>query len=398
MKRSLANLINVLIALLAIAALVLAYLYGNKLFDFDNDQKIWYSLLAVVGFFFALPFHSFMHEIFHLLAGKAAGMKFNRINIGALTFYRQGGKIKFRLSGKSRYAGYCSMIFVDSKNMEKRYAMHTAGGLIGSFLHFALSLIILLLGKAVGMYVYAFFAFQLPVAAYMLFLNSIPQGSQAGLTDGAVIVGILKKNPQCVAAMSIMQLQTQVFAGKTPSEVADEFYDKLPSLPEDDPLFFVVNNWKYLRALSAGDWEEAIGINERMQGLIEFMPEVYKENLISDFVYDASALKKDRGEAEKYYGECKNFLEKEEGESNLRIRAAYALYVEKDTLKARRLVSEAETCIKSSTSGGIAIMESKLIQKISEDLSKAEKVAEAERERLMKNRTHIFKPRPGDLS
>lgn len=388
------KLIIFLITVLSFAAVILL---GNKFYDFNSDSLIVYVIFAVMGVFLGSFIDTLFHEGFHLLFGKFAGMKFQSMTLGFFTVYRSGKRIKISSSGGKEYAGCCSMIFKNPDNIAKKYIIHTLGGLIGTFVHLMFCVSVVVFPHAFGMYCYAFFAFGLPIALYMLLFNGIPMKAQGMSTDAGVILGLAKKDASAIVSIAIMQLQSMVFSGMRPSEIDEKHYFSVPVLPEDDSNFGILLNWRYLYYLDNGDCEKALEISAREEELLEYMPEVYRGGIVADFLYNSCALKTDREKAQEYYNECKDFLFSLTNETNLRIRAAYALYAEDDIPNAKALLLRAKDAAENSHNLGLARFELNLIENMRAEVKKREDKIEEEKQALRKNQMFIFKPRPGDI-
>ena len=72
------------------------------------------------------------------------------------------------------------------------------------------------------------------------------------------------------------------------------------------------------------------------------MPKVFLDQVNADLLYNASAVNKSEYEADDLMDYAEKYLNGEETASNMRIKAAYVLYVVGDREKADRLIARGE--------------------------------------------------------
>ena len=84
-----------------------------------------------------------------------------------------------------------------------------------------------------------------PYAAYLFLLNLPPVEYASGKTDTLVYLGLKKGYDGEKNMLSAMEIQGQLYEGKSFAEIDETLYFDNPQLCEDEPLFAVMLDLKY---------------------------------------------------------------------------------------------------------------------------------------------------------
>ena len=382
MKKHLPLVFNILI-ILSFFALCIAVI-AVSVSTFTPVGKNNAAILSIAGILIAVFTVPLIHELGHLIFGLFNKMALHSMRVGFLTFYRAGGKIRLRFTKIGEYAGACEMIPKTPQNLYRRFLLMAAGGNILSFLYLALTAVFFFTRLNFSSYLYFFFTAGLPVAFYLFAVNMAGDGR----TDGRVILGLLKKEPQSMVTVNILSIQSKFFEGKSPSEIDREFYFSIPKT-DDTYLSAVILNLQYVYYRDSGDDEKAYQTAVKLEDFAKALDERTAMNILCDSLYER-ILKGERQAATELYKKAERFLRAENTATNLRIRAAYALNIDNDLNGARRLLNLGLDECKKTAIIGIARFEEKILSVLKVQLDKAYELQELEEASKIKNTTHIF--------
>lgn len=329
-----------------------------------------YYVLAVAFFFLSCVFSPVLHELGHVACGKACGMFFVSLSFSLLTVYEEENKLRFKWNAvrPDSTAGACRMYPKDEKNVEKKLLFFAAGGVIFNGLYLVTGLFFTfffnngILWLTLGM--------TLPYCAYLLIVNLLPNASEEGAFDGAVIFGLLKKEPSAATMANLLAVQGYVLRGVTPAAVPEKLYFSAPQLPEDDVNFASVQLWRYAYYLDGGEKEKAAKCAIRLESCMEYISDAERIPVYCELTYVYSLLKPDKVKAEKYYGKLlKGEIPDEYAADACRAEAAYALMNGENELAARAL-GNAESAIARGEESGMKKFRAKLTAELSSALNK----------------------------
>jgi hypothetical protein len=395
MKKNISTILSMLIIVFTIALIGLVMYAG--VFHYKNDAEGMTTaiiiLLCAIGVIIATFFVPLIHEAGHLIFGLFNKMAFYSMRIAFLVFYREGKKLKLRVAKSStEYAGSCEMVPKSSKNLYSRFMMMVIGGSIFTLIYLLVLTFIVENAEFVNIYVYCFIGCGLPIAFYLFAINILPIGEGGERTDGGVFIGLLKKDLVSMATINLLAIQSHYFLGETPAEVDKSLYFDVPQIPEDELAFIMLLNLRYIYYLDKGDEENLLKISDRMNNLSDNLSDNLRFNIKSDILYNGCKFKNiNDEECTKLYNKVIKYLMLENTSTNLRIRAAYTLYIGKNNLEARQLVNRGLDEAKNSVIQGIGKFETRLLNELKQEI-----IAKMEKEEQKKvqdniNITRIFK-------
>ena len=304
------------------------------------------------------------HELGHIFVGLICGFRFNSLRIGFVQICRHEGKI--RITAKrlpESLAGTAEMLPKNAENLYGKYLAVVCGGLIFSFLFLAGAELTLDFYTAIPFAAYALICTSLPYAFHLFFYNVLPFNDDNLDTDGAMLKGLIKKEPSYLTAVNILAIEAYLYQGFTPSEIDKELYFGAPQLPEDDLNFILLTNYRLAYYLDAGEYENAGKACKRLESILEYIPAFYKNDVMADVLFWKCQSGDIEG-AKELYPSLKLYLKGEGTLSSHRIAAAYELYVNANKTAALRELNFAEQKAENYYIKGIGKYERKLIGKI----------------------------------
>ena len=191
-----------------------------------------------------------------------------------------------------------------------------------------------------------------PTGAYYFFGNALPVTDQGIKNDGAMILGLKKNDFASQVIISLLKIQSELYYGKSPSEINEKFYFDLPQLPEDDLNFTLLLKARYSFYLDKGDYENANKVISRLLTLEDYIPKPMFNVIKADALYNCCVYEKKQDKADDLMYELEKFLNNANTATNIRVKLAYMLYIlnEKESVELfyKKGVKEAK---KSSFSG-----------------------------------------------
>ena len=361
------NLIfNIVIFAVTIALVVVAaYLAGLKRYNSRALMVVYFVLGAIASGIL----HVVFHELGHLIAGKRNKMVLYAIRFFIISFVRTNGKLKYKTDMNFTTIGETVLLPVGNQNLVKRYSSVAMGGLMGSVVFCCLGIVGMAMVNYLPAIAYSFTSMVLPIGMYNLLTNALPMQMEGSMNDGAIVHGAKRGDDTIKVAVNMLQVEAELYQGKTFSEIDKSIYFDLPQLPETDLMFvtLLVNRYNYF--LDLGDLEMALKVSDRLYSLIDDLPKNVVRQLKENFLYDACVLKLNENDADDFAAETEKALNKDNSATGLRIKSAYLLYVVKDYDNARKFIEEGLKQAEKDTFKGNGRFESKLLLRLKEELS-----------------------------
>ena len=358
---------NVILLAVTVAAVLVSAIIGNG--AYGNETGI----IAVAGLYLAgaVVFgfvNALVHEWGHVIAGKKNGFEILSVTVWFFRWTRRNGKLRTDFVMMGEEAGATEMLPKSTENLSKRLKSATRGGIIASLIMTVVSVAPLFLSSVLPGVAYYLLSVSFPVSAYYFFGSALPMSSGGVLNDGAVVSGLKKGDDVSEVTVGLLKIHSELFNGKSPSEIDGSLYFDLPQLAEDEPNFIMLLNARYAYYIDKGDTENAKKVSDRLMGLLDYMPVAVKNVVKADALYNACTFDFDEEEADNLMYELDKYLNNVNSVTNVRIKLAYLLYVRKEKENAEVLYKKAMKEAKRCTVRGIGLFEEKLIEKMSSDL------------------------------
>lgn len=363
---------NILFFIMLAGALALTVLnlapYIREIAGFE-----WYLIIAaaaclVAGALVASFISVLLHELGHMLFGLFCGFKILSFRLFRTeTIYLNGRRIKKKRDKDFCY-GRCVMVSKKEGREKGRLIISASGGLLLSFLVFAGYLLANVLLDGISPYIYAAVSPGLLVSLYIFLSSFLPYRSAGGRSDGSMIRD-LNRDPAFAAAMeNLMRIETQLYQGRSPSEIDGDLYFKAPMISDDHVTMFSLFYHRYHYFLDMLDFEKAAETDRKVIELGDFLPPKEHAKLYLNACFDF-ILSGDTEKAKACYSD-----DYEDDMTTYRIKAYYCRHILDDDRKAKAYVNRAREEAEREPFRGIAMMEGKLLDWL--DLSSKQKPEE----------------------
>lgn len=352
MKKRLATIYAIFCTLLLVAGFLLVFYFAWE----KGTTQIAECLAGLIA---SLIFAPIIHELGHVCMGFIAKMDYVYVKCFCFKFYVKNGKKRFAFASPFT-ADQTQMLPKTGGNMQKRATLYTLGGLVFSGIFLTLLLAGAITTACVGVPDYTLFGL-LPYTAYLFLLNLPAIEYASGKTDTAVYRGIRKGEDVEKCMLSAMEIQGQLFEGKSFLEIDEGYYFGLPQLCEDEPLYAVLLDLRYRYYLEKGEMEKAADCLNRLALNEAYLPLEEVEKVAAELVY-MHALTGNIEDAEKNYEACKSFL-KEENATAKRILCAYASACQ-NTEAAEILLQQASLLLEKENIAGVKKFEDILLSRL----------------------------------
>ncbi len=353
-------------SVLAIAQAVLVVYFGYAAFYRDYHAAL-LIVAMLLGGLLSSALSCLFHELGHIVFGKLCGFRFNALHVWFFHVVKTGSGVRFRLGRMPEdEAGSAEMLPLSADRMRARYALVTFGGLLFSFLWFAGALLALIFVCSSPFAVYTLIATSLPYAFYLFACNLLPFSDPP--TDGAILIGLARKDASALTAVNILSVEGYLMRGETPAQIPEQLFYGAPQLPEDDPNFVLLTDYRLARALDGGDMQSAVALSDRLKDLAEYVPPYCRFEIAADILFVECAVKQNADEARRMYPALRQYLNGERTVTAQRIAAAYELFAGGSRPACLRHLSAAQELADSCSVPGLAQYERKLLGCIREEL------------------------------
>ena len=349
------------VASFAIAGVVVWLGYKHY---YESVDSVLLILCLIGGAIVSSAVCRLFHELGHIVIGLICGFRFNSMRVGCFYLYRDEGKLRIAARRlPESLAGATEMLPKNANNLHDKYLAVVCGGLAFSLLFLAGAELVLDFYKYMPFAVYALVCTSLPYAFHIFFYNVLPFNDDNLDTDGAMLKGLIKKEPSYLTAVNILAIEAYLYQGLTPAEIDKELYFGAPQLPEDDLNFILLTNYRLSYYIDAGDRESAAKACTRLENLLEYVPQYYRNDILADILF-CKCRRDDIEGAKALYPQLKLYLKGEGTLSAHRISAAYELYVNGDKRASMRELNAAEEKAENYYIKGIGKYERKLLADI----------------------------------
>lgn len=355
---------NVILMALTIAGFAATVFTANKIGGATLGLVLVYVL---VGAILSGLISTFCHELGHLIAGKKNGFALISMTVWFFKWSKQRKKTVFDFVLLGEEAGYTEMVSKSVENLPERLKKMTLGGLVATLIPIVIGIVPFFITTKLSLFAFTVWAMFLPIGIYMFFGNALPMSSGGAGNDGRVLYGLKKNDDDTQVILSLLKIQSELFNGKTPSEIDEKYYFSVPQLAEDDLYFIILLFSRYDYYLDKQDYENAKKTTERLMSLTGYMPKIYVNAAKLNALYNACTFDKNEENADDLMSELEKYLNKRNGSVEIRVKTAYVLYIkqEKEALDIfyAKGVKEANKC----PLRGAGLFERKLLEEMKKD-------------------------------
>lgn len=353
MKRKLSTIYAILCTVFLAGVFLLVFYFAWNSNDVENVIEV------LAGFIISLFLAPVFHELGHIAFADITKMQ---------VMYAKFFCFKIVVKNKKARPHFASPFAPDETqavpktggDMRRRAAWYTLGGLIFSGAFLAIILVAAIICSALGATKFVLWGI-VPYAAYLLFLNLAPLEYPSGKTDALVYCGIKKGYDAERNMLAAMEIQGNLYAGKSYTEIDDSLYFQQPQLCEEEPLFAVMLDLRYHYYLEKGEYDNAADCLNRLASAQAYLSQEEVEKLAAELTY-MHALKGDLQSAQECAKLCENFLKTETAVAR-RVLAACACAGRK-TDEALLLKESAEKYLENELLLGVVKAEKILLSRI----------------------------------
>ena len=360
------NIINGIISAVFGLGAFIAVLFIKKVFN--SDSFFVTALLLFVGAIISLLIITAIHEIGHLISGKKNGFKFVSFTIWFLRWKKVGKETRFSFAPFSDAMGYTEMVPNGSENLEQRFINLTRGGVLANVISMFLFIVPLFFVDS-GVLL-CFICPLFPLSLYYVLDNLLPTNKNGVRNDGGVIFGIKNQDDESKVLLSVLNIQSKMVEGLTPSQIDESLYFDLPQLPEDNQYFINLLSLRYNYYLDKEDYENASKVLDRIGSLADYMPNDLYNYFRVEELYRACTYCFDPKLADELTYELEKHLNNVNSVENVRAKLAYILYVVKDEIDFEEFYKKGIRESKRLVVAGQRDYEIKLFDKMKKDFPK----------------------------
>ena len=355
---------NVILMILTIAGFAAVVFTANNKGGATLGMVFLYVLIGAVVAGFVT---TFCHELGHLVVGKKNGFAFISMTVWFFKWSKEKKKTVFDFVMIGEEAGYTEMVSKSVEDLPKRLKKMTVGGLIATLIPIIIGVIPFFVTVKLSLFAFIVWAMFLPIGIYSFFGNALPMSSGGAGNDGRVLYGLKKNDDDTQVILSLLKIQSELYNGKTPSEIDEKYYFDVPQLAEDNLNFIMLLFLRYDYYLDKKDYENAKKTADRLMTLTDYMPKLYVNAAKVNALYNACTFDKNEETADDLMLELEKYLNKRNGNLEIRAKIAYVLYVkqEKDSLDTfyAKGVKETNKC----PLRGVGLFERKLLEEMKKD-------------------------------
>ena len=361
-----ANFINYILTILLTVALVFltVIICSNRYQVLLKDVILFF----IIGFIISSFVCAFLHELGHVILGKINKFNIVSMQFWFCKFYKKNGKLKFCFCRLDDSVGKTIMVAENYDNLEKRFLNMTFGGILFSLLLALVGLIPIII-VSTPLWLYGVLSIFLPVGGYYFFGNALPTTDDGIKNDGAMIVGLKKNDFASRVIISLLIIQSELYKGKSPSEIDEKYYFDLPQLPEDDLNFVALLNARYSYYLDKRDYENAKKVTSRLLSLEEYIPKSMMNVIKVDALFDYCTFNRNEEKADDLTYELEKFLNNVNTPANLRAKWAYILNILGEKANAEQFYKKAMKEAKKSQFLGLVKFETKLLDELKDSIT-----------------------------
>ncbi len=330
-------------------------------FAFSWKKGITAGVNSLVGFFLSIALAPIFHELGHVIFAKIANMETVYVKCFCFKFSVKNGKRRFSFA--SPFApDQTQTIPKKGGDMKSRAALYTLGGLIVEGIILVAVVALAVIWTIAGFENVSFLFWGLvPYMTYLFLFNVVPAEYPLGKTDMAIYQGIKHGGDVEKNILSAMEIQGELYEGKSYAQINEELYFDLPQLCEDEPIFLVMLDLRYHYYLEKGDMKNATLTLNRLAQLQGYLSDEEVEKVAAELVY----LHSIRGEldlAEESSKLCRNLLMQDTLTAK---RILLAFSFANGTMDAiEPLQRQASAVAKTERILGVRIFEEKLISRM----------------------------------
>lgn len=314
----------------------------------ESDGDFFTFLIYFALFILAYMLQLVLHELGHLICGFLSGYEFISFRIGSLTFVKENDKIvikKFKIMGTG---GQCLMMPPEGNGYDCPYFLYNLGGVLMNTVISCLCVAAYLLLPMPKM-VAAFLIFIACIGLFDLILNGIPMKIGGIANDGYNMLSIGRDKTIRNAFYTQLRVNGLIYRGTRLKDMPLEWFELPFDADLNNPLFSSI---KMLEGSYYEDKKEFDKAKQCFENLLNSAPKLIKllENEIKCALLFYETIGEGRREVidDLYTNDLKKYIKATNCYiSRKRLMYAYALIIEKDSVKADKVLKEIDVVKKT---------------------------------------------------
>ncbi len=356
---------NVLVILFTLAsAFAIAYVCGNRYIERQSYEMVLWCVLGLVITSFIC---TLCHELGHVISAKKNGFVVLSFSVWFFKWTKKKKSYKFSFTSMSEAGGNTETVPTSTENLAKRLKKMTISGTIAVILPCLLGLVPIFITNT-PFVVFCIFSTFLPVGIYSILTNILPMESLGYKNDGALVLALKKGEDSAKVLLSVLAIQTELYNGKTPSQIDEKFYFDNPQLAEDSPYFIMLLDAKYNYYLDKEDYENAKKTIKRLRQLEGYMPTSVKNQVLTNALYEYCTYNYSANKADDCLYELERYLNSNNSVLSVRAKTAYVVFVKKDRERFEAFYQKGIKECKKCKIKGIGEFNKKLFNQIKEKM------------------------------
>lgn len=304
--------------------------------------------LFLAIFFTAIVLQILLHETGHLVFGLLSGYKFCSFRIFSLLWVKEKGKLRLKRLSLAGTGGQCLMAPPDPVNGRFPVMLYNFGGALMNVLTGTVFLLLFLVFRHLSLL--SVFLFLLAVTGFFFaVINSVPLRLNAVDSDGYKAFS-LQKEPEAMRAFWIqMKVNELLLQGIRLKDMPAEFFVLPETASLENSMVAALGVLACSRFMDAKQFREADALMDRLLATDSGIVGVHRGALGCDRLY-LSIIGQSRCTQPVLLltKEQKDFMKAmKNNPSVLRTNYVYALYIEKDSVKAAAFRAQFEKCAKT---------------------------------------------------
>lgn len=343
-------------ALIVLVPLVL-YLYQffslYAVYKNYTAELILYSLLGLV---ITLFIASLVHELGHIIVGKACGLKVAVIKILFLNFSFED-KFKLSLCNPINF-GETTLLPKTQENYSKKVVKSAIGGLSFSLVYMLIGMMLVAFCKNVS--IVLIFGISYHLSAYVLLINLVPLNEES---DGFLVFNyFFKSESERFIIDNALNSTAQIMCGVQPKDLDSRLLTEFPL--KVGYYSVVIKYYRYLACLWRDEeraFKELFEISDLDKISYSLYEDVYKE------LFYSSIIMKDENFIKNNKDVVIGYIEKESSPVDYRIHASYRIYTgEKEW--AKMIINSGISNLEKQAKYGNASYEIELLKRLKESV------------------------------
>lgn len=348
-KRKSINLKNKLIKIsIMLLAIILGFLTGTFIIyysfteDLNNSSSILSTMIIITIFLLSFILQIILHESGHLIFGLLSNYEFISFRVGTLTIVKINGKFtlkKFNIQGTG---GQCLMMPKSTHYKTSRYTLYNLGGVLFNLI-IAIICYILYLSLESDKYLNIFLISMILSAIYLFITNGIPMKVGGIANDAYNLMSIEKNDFLKYCFHTQLTVVGLLHKGIKMRDMPLELFEIDKHCDFSNPL---VTSIKIFEANYYHDKLEFDKAKECCEFLINYKPKIiklYENEIKCDLLFYEIIRNNKEKVKELYTKELKSYIKVTNSYiSRKRLIYAYALIIEKNITKSKKILSEIE--------------------------------------------------------